>query len=84
MNENGFVNISVDEYNKLVNNATKYRVLLNGLLRNSELAYNGKGLDFDHCHISSLIRALDGSLYSARVYELKQESKRKEAENANV
>lgn len=80
MNENGYVNISVDEYNRLANNATKYRVLLNGLLRNSELAYNGKDLDFDHCPISALLRAIDGHLYSARVFELKSEIKRREAE----
>lgn len=81
MIENGVVTLPVDEYDKLVSRATKYSVLLNGLLRNTDLAYDGKNLIFNHDFIGGMIRALDGHLYSARVMELKQELKRKEAEN---
>ena len=84
MNENGFVNISVEEYNKLVNNATKYRVLFDGIIKSTDLDYTGKELIFDTLFIRTLVKALDGHLYNGRLYELKIEQQRKEAENADV
>ena len=81
MNENGSVNISVEGYNKLVNNAMKYRVLFDGIIKSTDLDYTGMELIFDTLFIRTLVKVLDGHLYSARVMELKQELKRKGAEN---
>lgn len=81
MIENGVVTIPAEEYTKLVNKATKYSVLRDGLIRNADLSYDGADLSFDYSIVRGFLRSLDGHLYSARVMELKQELKRKEAEN---
>lgn len=74
MIENGVVTLPVEEYDKLVSMAMKYSVLRDGLIRNADLSYNGKDLEFDHCPICALLRSIDGHLYSARVFELKREA----------
>lgn len=83
MNESGYVTLPVEEYTKLATKSTKYSVLINALIRNTVLGYNGE-LHYDATVITGVLRALDGHLYSARIYELKQEDKRREEERADV
>lgn len=83
MIENGVVTLPVEEYNRLSNRATKYGVLINAMLGNACLDYDGE-LEFNETITRGVIRALDGRLYSARLYEVKREQENRRAENANV
>lgn len=72
-NEGTMVTIPLDRYDTLCKQETKYRILVTTLLREAEANKYADELclRFEHHTINAVLRAIEATLYSARIFELK-------------
>lgn len=75
-NEGAMVTIPLERYDTLCKQETKYRTLVTTLLREAdENKYADElCLHFDDRTINAVLRAIESTLYSARIFELKAET----------
>lgn len=73
------VTVPLDEYRKTTEKAVKYNILLNSLIREAYLNHSRDGLTINSVRTDSMLLAIEPSLRSGRIFELKAEE---EAEKA--
>lgn len=74
------VEITNDEYRKLLMTKLNYTILLRGLIEKSELGYIDEILRWDDEAINNILELLEPDEYKARIYKLKKQRQDKERE----
>lgn len=79
----GLIQISVEEYRKLLKIKLNYDILLRGITDKAELGYANDELRWDDDDLNTLLQLLEPAAYEDRLDYLKRirEAKRREAEN---
>lgn len=74
------VEITNEEYKKLLMTKLNYTILLRGLIEKSELAYIEDILRWDDEDINNILELLEPDEYKERIYKLKKQRQDKERE----
>ena len=74
------VEITNEEYKKLLVTKLNYTILLRGLIEKSELGYIDDILRWDDEDINNILELLEPNEYKERIYKLKKQRQDKERE----